>query len=43
MSYYVEGTPGRADIIIHMFDEQEQCLYFLYLIDVLGIAIWTIC
>lgn len=27
MSYYVEGASGRADIIIHMFDEEEKCLY----------------
>lgn len=26
MSYYVGGASGRADIIIHMFDEEEQCL-----------------
>ena len=27
MSYYVEGASGRADIVIHMYDEEEQCLY----------------
>lgn len=33
MSYYVEGASGRADIIIHMFDEEEQCIYPVTVIE----------
>lgn len=33
MSYYVEGASGRADIIIHKFDEEEQCLYPVTVIE----------
>lgn len=33
MSYYVEGTSGRADIVIHMYDEEEQCLYPVTVIE----------
>ncbi|MGN0244029.1 MAG: type I restriction enzyme HsdR N-terminal domain-containing protein [Lachnospiraceae bacterium] len=33
MSYYVEGTSGRADIVIHMYDEDEQCLYPVTVIE----------
>ncbi|MGN0317395.1 MAG: type I restriction enzyme HsdR N-terminal domain-containing protein, partial [Lachnospira sp.] len=33
MSYYVEGASGRADIVIHMYDEEEQCLYPVTVIE----------
>ena len=33
MSYYVEGASGRADIVIHMYDEEEQCLYSVTVIE----------
>ena len=33
MSFYVEGASGRADIVIHMYDEEEQCLYSVTVIE----------
>ena len=33
MSYYVEGAIGRADIIIHAFDEDSQCLFPVTVIE----------
>lgn len=33
MSYYVKGAAGRADIIVHVYDEQEQCMYPLTIIE----------
>lgn len=33
MSYYIEGASGRADIIIHMFDKENQCLYPVAVIE----------
>ncbi len=33
MSYYVKGAAGRADIIVHAYDEQEQCMYPLTIIE----------
>lgn len=33
MSYYVEGASGRADIVIHMYNEEERCLYPVTVIE----------
>lgn len=33
MAYYIEGVPGRADIIIHAFDEDSKNIYPVAVIE----------
>lgn len=33
MSHYVAGVPGRADIVIHAFDEREQRIYPVVVVE----------
>ena len=31
MSYYVEGASGRADIVIHMYDDMSFWIRYLHM------------